>query len=86
MLETEKHSFRRFHSIPDSKGSLWLLAGKFGPAMLTRSPMVLEEEGLGAKTFHGRVVVPVDRYTASGAEMIVAFVRERSLVIFSMLT
>ncbi len=78
-LEMEKHSFRRFHSIPDSKGSLWLLAAKFGPAMLTKSPIVLEAEGLGAKTFHGRVVVLVDRHTASAAEMIVAFVRENNL-------
>jgi C-terminal processing protease CtpA/Prc len=78
-LETEKHSFRRFHSIPDSKGSLWLLAAKFGPAMLTKSPIVLEAEGLGAKAFHGRVVVLVNRHTASAAEMIVAFVRENKL-------
>jgi carboxyl-terminal processing protease len=77
-LETEKHSFRRFNNIPDSKGSLWLLAAKFGPAMLTKSPIVLEAEGLGAKTFHGRVVVLVDRHTASAAEMIVAFARENN--------
>jgi hypothetical protein len=45
--ETEKHSFHRFHSIPDL-GSLWLLAAKFGPAMLTKSPTVLEAEKLGS--------------------------------------
>ena len=47
--------------------------------MLSKSPIVLEAEGLGAKRFHGRVVVLVDRHTASAAEMIVAFVRENNL-------
>jgi C-terminal processing protease CtpA/Prc len=78
-LDTVKHTFRRFGSIPESKSSLWLLAAKFGPAMLSKSPIVLEAEGLGAKKFHGRVVVLVDRHTASAAEMIVAFVRENKL-------
>jgi carboxyl-terminal processing protease len=78
-LDTVKHSFRRFHSIPESKSSLWLLAARFGPAMLSNSPIVLETEGLGTKRFHGRIVVLVDRHTASAAEMIVAFVRENRL-------
>ena len=34
---------------------------------------------LGARTFHGMVVVLVDRHTTSAAEMIVAFVRENKL-------
>lgn len=37
------------------------------PTVLTKSPIVLEAEGLGAKTFHGRVAVLVDRHTASAA-------------------
>jgi C-terminal processing protease CtpA/Prc len=74
-----KHRFRRFNSIPESKSSLWLLAAKFGPAMLSKSPIVLESEGMGSKKFHGRVVLLVDRHTASAAEMIVAFVRENKL-------
>jgi len=78
-LDAVKYSFRRFDSIPEPKSSLWLLAAKFGPAMLSKSPIVLEAEGLGAKRFHGRVVVLVDRHTASAAEMIVAFVRENNL-------
>jgi hypothetical protein len=75
-LETAKHSFRLFNSIPESKNYLWLLAAKFGPAMLSKLPIGLEAEGLGEKKCHGRVVVLVDRHTASAAEMIVAFVRE----------
>ena len=47
--------------------------------LLSKSPIVLEAEGLGAKRFHGRAVVLVDRHTASAAEMIVAFVRENKL-------
>jgi C-terminal processing protease CtpA/Prc len=47
--------------------------------MLTKSPIVLETEGLGAKSFHGRVVILVDRHTASAAEMIVAFAKENGL-------
>jgi C-terminal processing protease CtpA/Prc len=42
--------------------------------MLSKLPIVLKGERLGAKRFHGRGVVLVDRHTASAAEMIVAFV------------
>ena len=47
--------------------------------MLTKKPVVLETEGLGRREFHGRVVLLVDRHTASAAEMIVAFARENKL-------
>jgi carboxyl-terminal processing protease len=40
---------------------------------------VLQSEGLGKKPFHGRVVLLVNRHTASAAEMIVAFARENKL-------
>jgi carboxyl-terminal processing protease len=78
-LETEKQHFRRFSQIPSSKNALWLLALQFAPAMMTKKPIVLETEGLGPKPFHGRVVLLVDRHTASAAEMIVAFARENKL-------
>ena len=48
---------------------------------MKKSPIVLETEGLGHKPFHGRVVLLVDRHTASAAEMIVAFARENSLAV-----
>jgi C-terminal processing protease CtpA/Prc len=78
-LDSEKLRFRRFHAIPASKRALWLLALKFAPAMLAKTPIVLETEGLGRKGFHGKVILLVDRHTASAAEMIVAFARENKL-------
>jgi C-terminal processing protease CtpA/Prc len=78
-LDSEKQRFRRFHAIPASKRALWLLALKFAPAMLAKTPIVLETEGLGRKEFHGKVILLVDRHTASAAEMIVAFARENNL-------
>jgi len=78
-LEAEKLGFPRFSRIPPSANNLWLLGLRFAPAMLSKKPIVLETEGLGPMPFHGRVVVLVDRHTASAAEMIVAFARENNL-------
>lgn len=79
-LESEKQKFRRFSRIPTSKKALWLLALKFAPAMMGKKPIVLQTEGLGSKQFHGKIVLLVDRHTASAAEMIVAFAQEYHLV------
>ena len=76
-----KSSFRRFDRIPASKNRLWLLALRYAPTLMKKSPIVLETEGLGNKPFHGRVILLVDRHTASAAEMIVAFARENSLAV-----
>jgi C-terminal processing protease CtpA/Prc len=76
-----KNSFRRFKRIPASKNGLWLLALRYAPALVKKSPIVLETEGLEDKPFHGSVVLLVNRHTASAAEMIVAFARENSLAI-----
>ena len=78
-LESEKHRFHRFSQIPSSTKTLWRLALRYGPAMMTKKPIVLQTEGLGEKPFHGRVVLLVNRHTASAAEMIVAFARENEL-------
>jgi C-terminal processing protease CtpA/Prc len=78
-LESEKQAFRRFSRIPSSTKMLWRLALKFAPAMLANKPIVLQTEGLGKKPFHGRIVLLVNRHTASAAEMIVAFARENNL-------
>ncbi len=78
-LETEKQGFRRFSRIPASTKALWRLALQFGPAMMAKKPIVLQTEGLGERPFHGRVVLLVNRHTASAAEMIVAFARENQL-------
>ena len=78
-LEVDKLRFPRFSRIPATTRHLWLLGLKFGPAMMAKKPIVLETEGLGPKTFHGRITLLVDRHTASAAEMIVAFARENKL-------
>ena len=78
-LETEKLRFPRFARIPSSTKSLWTLALKFAPAMTRKTPIVLETEGLGRQSFHGKIILLVDRHTASAAEMIVAFARENQL-------
>ena len=78
-LESKKLGFRRFSRIPSSKKALWLLALQFAPAMMVKRPIVLETEGLGRKQFHGKIILLVNRHTASAAEMIVAFARENRL-------
>ena len=78
-LEADKLTFPRFSRIPQNSKYLWLLGLRFAPAMMAKRPIVLETEGLGAKPFHGRIALLVDRHTASAAEMIVAFARENKL-------
>jgi len=78
-LESEKQGFRRFSRIPSSKNALWPLALQYAPTMMAKKPIVLQTEGLGHKQFHGKIVLLVDRHTASAAEMIVAFARENEL-------
>ena len=78
-LATVKAGFPRLGKIPTSKGALWLLGLRFLPALITKSPIVLESEGLGAKPYDGRIVLLVDRHTASAAEMVTIFARENKL-------
>lgn len=78
-LESEKLKFPRFSRIPASTKQLWPVAVRFAGPMLTKKPIVLETEGLGPKPFHGRILLLVNRHTASAAEMIVAFAQENSL-------
>ena len=47
--------------------------------MMAKKPIVLQTEGLWKKPFRGRIVLLVNRHTASAAEMIVAFARENNL-------
>ena len=46
---------------------------------MAKKPIVLQSEGLGTEPFHGKIVLLVNRHTASAAEMIVAFARENNL-------
>ena len=75
-LEHKKQQFARFSRIPPNTKALWPLALRFALPMITKKPVVLETEGLGPQPFHGRIVLLVDRHTASAAEMIVAFAQE----------
>jgi carboxyl-terminal processing protease len=77
-IESEKLNFPRFSRIPASTKNLWFLALRFAAPMLTKKPIVLETEGLGRKSFQERIVLLVNRHTASAAEMIVAFARENN--------
>ncbi|MGB6133625.1 MAG: S41 family peptidase [Acidobacteriaceae bacterium] len=78
-LGTAKLSFPRFSRIPPMPRNLWLLGLRYAPAMMSKKPIVLETEGLGPMPFHGRIILLVDRHTASAAEMIVAFAQENNL-------
>jgi C-terminal processing protease CtpA/Prc len=78
-LATLKAGFPRLGKIPASKAALWPLGLQFLPALIKKSPVVLESEGLGAKPYHGRIVLLVDRHTASAAEMVTIFAKENKL-------
>ena len=79
-LDREKLAFPRFGSIPSSKKALWLLALRYLPSIITKSPIVLESEGTRfAIISREHVVLLVDRHTASAAEMVTIF-RERKQV------
>jgi carboxyl-terminal processing protease len=78
-LAKEKLSFPRFGSIPASKKTLWLLALRYLPSLITKAPIVLESEGSGPQPYHGNVVLLVDRHTASAAEMVAIFAKENRL-------
>ena len=78
-LDKEKLAFPRFGSIPSSKKALWLLALRYLPSLITKSPIVLESEGHGPRSYQGNVVLLVDRHTASAAEMVTIFAKENRL-------
>jgi len=78
-LAKEKLTFPRFGSIPSSKKALWLLALRYMPSLITKSPIVLESEGYGPQSYQGNVVLLVDRHTASAAEMVTIFAKENKL-------
>ena len=74
-LAKEKDKFPRFGSIPSSKKALWLLALRYLPSLITKSPIVLESEGRGPQSYQGNVALLVDRHTASAAEMVTIFAK-----------
>ena len=78
-LSSMKASFPRLGKIPSSTRFLWLLGLRYLPAFITKSPIVLESEGLGPKPYDGNIVLLVDRHTASAAEMVTVFAKENKL-------
>jgi len=74
-----------FDKIPRRKWDLIPLGIRFEGTVLIRkaigrkTPILITTEGLNAMPFHGRIVLLVDRHTASANEMLVAFARENRL-------
>jgi len=78
-LSSLKNKFLRLDKIPATKGALWLLGLRFLPTLISKSPVVLESEGLGRKPYDGKIILLVDRHTASAAEMVTIFAKENKL-------
>ena len=78
-LPSLKETFPRLGKIPASKAGLWPLGLRFLPTLVRKSPVVLETEGLGKKPYDGRIVLLVNRHTASAAEMVTIFAKENGL-------
>ncbi len=66
----------RFGRIPSHKATLLWLALRYG--FIDKSILVVTE-GLGARPFHGRVVILVNEHTSSAGEMVAAFAEENGL-------
>ena len=62
----------RFGRIPKSKWEIPLLALKFGG----KKSVVIQTEGLGAQSFHGKIVVLVNEHSSGAAEMVSQFAQE----------
>lgn len=75
-MALDKRDFPVFDHIPSSKLGLLPLALRFAKP---KKPIMITTEGLGAQTFHGNVVLLVNRHTASASEMLVAFSKEHQL-------
>jgi len=71
-----KEQLTRFGKIPKHKRSLLWLVLRYA---LVEKSIVVVTEGLGPRSFHGRIVILVNEHTASAAEMIAAFAEENSL-------
>ncbi len=62
------------------KLGLWLMAFRFGVLHCNHS-LTLWTEGLGRQPFHARVVLLVDEFTRSAAEIIAAFAAKSKITI-----
>lgn len=73
-----KEDLTRIERIPASKPELVIMALRFTLIHRDRS-LVLVTEGLGRQPYHGRVVLIVNEYTRSAAEMVASFAKEHRL-------
>ena len=70
----DKSRFPQFGRLPHSKMEIPLLALRFA----RKKSVCLVTEGLGARKFHGRVVVIVNEHTTCASEMVALFAREEA--------
>jgi C-terminal processing protease CtpA/Prc len=84
--QTKDQSFV-FDRIPKNKLGLYLLVLRFGGQWIVRKAMKREisvtvvTEGKGQQSFQGRVVLLVNRHTASANEIVIAAAREAKLAV-----
>ena len=74
----DKEKLVRINKIPSGKLDLLMMALRFKVLHRDRS-MVLETEGLGPQPFHGRIVILINEFTHSAAEMVASFAAENKL-------
>src|SRR6202521_529160 len=74
----KKEKLTRIGKIPATKAELLLMAVRFKVFQRDRS-MTLVTEGLGPQPFHGRIVILINEYARSGAEMVASFAKENRL-------
>ncbi|HEY1949312.1 MAG TPA: S41 family peptidase [Bryobacteraceae bacterium] len=75
---TKPKSLPKIHALPTSKLKQLAMFLRFKFIHKDRS-LVLETEGLGPRTFHGRIVMLINEHTHSAAEMVAAFAKENRL-------
>jgi len=73
-----KEDLIRIERIPANKPELVIMALRFCLIRRDRS-LVLVTEGLGGQPYHGRIVLIVNEYTHSAAEMVASFAKEHRL-------
>jgi C-terminal processing protease CtpA/Prc len=73
-----KERLTRIAKIPATKVELLMMALRFKVFQRDRS-MVLVTEGLGHQPFHGRIVILINEYTHSAAEMVASFAKQNRL-------
>ena len=73
-----KEGLTRIGRIPATKAELLIMALRFKVFHRDRS-MTLVTEGLGPQPFHGRIVILINEYTHSAAEMVASFAKQNRL-------